>query len=218
MQGTYAAAPQGLEVAIVLHFQFIHAKVVKNNLMILKKFVMKNITLITTIIIISFSGCSKKDSKDDNNSGNISAADKISGTFNGSGKYMPDKINLGLVKGCNLPVNWESNFKTGAATVNIAKITDSTVKISLTGIFPQIIYTGVKVKTNGNTVEFGSGYYDTNSKFLTLSTFTPGYSYISAGAGACLIGLPYLSGWSPLLDNNYSFQTIGHADFSGTKQ
>jgi len=146
-----------------------------------------------------------------------SAAAKIAGTFEGSGKYMPQGINLGLVKGCTLPSGWESNFKTGNSTIDITKASDSTIMLTLTsGPFPKFSYGPMKVAATDNSVTFPSGSYIISSKKLNFSAYTEYSLYITSNV--CLIGLPYLYGFDLLGSGSYSFQTIDHVDFSGTKQ
>ncbi|MFT4094356.1 MAG: hypothetical protein QM640_12020 [Niabella sp.] len=172
------------------------------------------------LFAIICSSCSKAFDNDDanqNNNTNISAAAAIAGTYTGTGKWMPDNIHLGIYSGCVAPDGWDSNFKTGTATVNVTKITDSTVTITLAGPYPTTSYSPVTVKAGNAQITFSTGYYDTNSKFLTLSART-GRSRGYITSNACLSGLPYYSGWSALINNQYDYYTIDHVDFSGTKQ
>lgn len=182
--------------------------------------------LLMAIACLSASSCENDDDDivpSNENGQELSAADKISGLFKGTGKYMPNGIWLGNSNGCVLPTGWEGHFRTGESFANVVKLSDSTVRITLSdGPFSQIVYSSIKVKNNGNSVDFdwglrqNIGSYDVNSKFLTLSSYTNNSSYVSTNA--CLTGLPYLAGWSLFNDNNYGFQTIDHADFSGIKQ
>lgn len=171
-----------------------------------------------TLSCFFFPGCSKKASKGDNNGNtNASAADKISGTFNGTGKILPDNVSLGTYKGCVTPPGWESNFITGTSVVTISKTNDSTITLSLNGSpFPSYTYSNIKVEEVGTRINFGFGYYDSNSRFLSISRNNA--SSVFTGNPACLQGMPYYSGWSVLNDGNYAYSTHGRIDFSGTKQ
>lgn len=147
---------------------------------------------------------------------NTTSADKIAGAFKGEGKYMPGQINLGTFEGCVKSTGWESKLKTGTTTTNIVKLTDSTVRIFINGTsFASIILSTVKVKTEGNSVNFPGGYYDINTKFLTLSSGTDKTFY----SPECILGLPYVYGVKVFLTaNTYAYQTIDHVEFSGSKQ
>lgn len=182
---------------------------------------MKRILLTWIAAIFILTSCEDNNTDPSNNSdnkNNISVSASITGIYSGSGKYMPQGINLGTFEGCVVPPGWEKNLLSGSALVNISIVTDSTVNITLSGgPFSTIKYTNVKATKVANSIDLNSGYigyFDLDSKFLNLSISTG--SYIKTNA--CLQGLPYYAGWSVLSDGNYSYQTIGHIDFAGNKQ
>jgi hypothetical protein len=142
-------------------------------------------------------------------------ADKISGLFSGSGKRMPQGVLLGTYTGCVAPTGWEKNLLSGSSNATITKVSDNMVSITLAGgPFTNNTFTNVTITENASIISFGFGTYNENSKFLSISAMTG--SYISTGA--CLSGLPYYSGSSLLNNGSYTYQTIGHVDFTGTKQ
>jgi hypothetical protein len=175
--------------------------------------------VVVSLLFFICLSCSKNASKDDDNNGNTtnSAADKISGAFNGTGKKLPDNVFLGNYKGCVTPPGWESNFITGPSVVNISRINDTTITLSLNGSpFPSYTYSNIPVAESGTRINFGFGYYDTNAKFLSISRNNA--NSVFTGSPACLQGMPYYSGWSVLNDGNYAYTTHGRIDFSGTRQ
>tara|TARA_R110002033_G_scaffold162910_1_gene199773 strand:+ start:5059 stop:5868 length:810 start_codon:yes stop_codon:yes gene_type:complete len=145
----------------------------------------------------------------------LTPADKILGTYSGVGKRMPNGIILGNFSGCITPPNWDSNFITGATIVNISKVNDNTININLTGgPFTSSVYSNINITENNGIINFGFGNYSVVSKSLVISANTG--SWINTNS--CLQGLPYYYGWSALMNGVYSYQTIGHEDFTGTKQ
>lgn len=203
---------------------------------------MKNIVLMLGIIIVSFSGCSKSTSKDETNSNtNLSAADKISGLYKGTGKFLPGNISLGTTVICTPPpTDYNSLYQTGDASINISKLTDSTVKIVLlSGPFPQDTYNSILLKVAGNTIEFndslaiisrsagfiarvkiGSGYFDPATKTIAFSRPAPNFNY--SFSFSCYTGLPYYTSFSvPDASTGlmvYANYTTKRYEFSGTKQ
>ena len=59
------------------------------------------------------------------------------------------------------------------------------------------------------------GTYNYNSGYFVFSGETNDTSYITTNA--CLQGLPYYSGSSGLNNGVYTYSTLGHIDFTGTK-
>jgi len=174
--------------------------------------------VVATAILTSCEDNNTDPSNNNDNKSNVTVSATIAGTYSGTGKYMPQGIDLGTYKGCVVPVGWEKNLLSGSALVNISIITDSTINITLSGgPFSTIKYSNVKATKVAKTIDLNSGhvgYYDIDSKFLTLSILTGSYTKTNA----CLQGLPYYAGWSVLSDGNYFYQTIGHIDFTGNKQ
>lgn len=169
-------------------------------------------------ITLSLTNCKTNNDVVINNTKSI--ADNIAGLYSGTGKNMPNGILLGTYKGCVTPSGWESNLKTGASFVNISKVNDSIVNITFSGgPFSNDIYSNFKVKQNGNLISFtskySSVYFDVNSKFLSISMTTGSYTITNS----CLQGLPYYVGEQDFIDlSTYIYITVGHIDFSGTKQ
>jgi len=170
--------------------------------------------------MLLFAGCTKTSKpgspSDPDNPADTSPAGMMAGLFTGQGQYMPQGINLGSYKGCSAPAGWQDNLKKGNASVQVTKVDDNTIKISLkTGPFPGYVFDKVAVQKSGNTVSFASGAYDVDSKLLVMSSRTSKTSYLTTSA--CLVGLPYVAGWDALGTGSYNFQTIDHVDFQGTK-
>ena len=175
---------------------------------------------IILIIIISLFSCSKNDpvnnSDEDNDSNNNSPAAIIAGTFSGSGQVLPDNIALGNYKGCVEPQGWKSNFVTGQAQITISKLTDSAISLVMNGgPFKHNSYSDIRVSEKNGKIEFGFGFYDISSKFLSISRNTA--PSVFTGSPACLQGMPYYSGWDVLLNGNYVYTTHGRAEFTGYK-
>jgi hypothetical protein len=177
--------------------------------------------VISCVTITALSGCRKPDSSNNNPPQNASPADKIQGAFDGTGKYLPANINLGNTLICVSPSkDYTTLYQTGAATMNVTKLTDSTVKVEfLSGPFPIAGYPQVKVKLNGNVVEFLQGSYDINSKAIVFSAVAPNFSY--SYSANCKIGLPYYTstiapGPTGLME--YINLTIKRYEFGGQKQ
>ena len=153
---------------------------------------------------------------------NLSVADKIAGLYSGTGKYLPGGINLGNTLVCVAPpADYQSKYQSAPATVNITKLTDSSVTITLlTGPFPKDTYTALTVKESGNLIMFGSlGSYDNNTKALSFSGVAPNFSY--SYIKACQIGLPYYYSSGVILYPNpdqIAHYTIKRYEFGGTKQ
>lgn len=178
---------------------------------------MKIILSTFVIGLFLFLSCTKGDNLNltDDNTTKQSVADQISGIFYGTGKKMPQGIDLGLFKGCVTPTGWENNFVTGNSSVVVSKVNDNLVNLSFTASLNGVIYNNIKVVKNGNILNFGIGSYDINSKFLTISAMTG--SYLSSYA--CLQGLPYFYGVQTIgTPSIYAYSTIGHIDFTGTKR
>lgn len=160
--------------------------------------------------------CSKEDQPNIDPGKDTSPAGKMAGTFNGMGKKMPGGIFLGNFNGCVTPPGWENNFQVGSSSATIAKLTDTTIAISLSGgVLSSTTYSNIRVTENGTMIDFLIGNYDSYTNLLLLSV-KDGGSYITTNA--CLQGLPYYSGWSALSNGIYGYTTLGHIDFSGTKQ
>lgn len=184
---------------------------------------MKKVYYFLLIIqIFQLVSCKKDNTSNNNgNNTNLSAADKIAGLFNGTGKYLPGGVDLGYTVVCSPPpTNYQTLYQTGTATINITKLTDSTVKIGLlSGPFPQDNYPEIKVTTNGNMIQFYQGYYDINTKVILFAGTAPNYSF--SYSANCKTGLPFYSSalfpgpsGTPVYFNN----TIKRYEFSGTKQ
>lgn len=145
-----------------------------------------------------------------------SPADKISRTYSGVGKKMPNRVSLGSYSGCITPTNWESNFVTGTSTVVVTKVDDNNISIKIYGgAIETEIYSPVPVTENNGIIDFIFGTYNYNSGYFSFSRGTSDSYYISTNA--CLQGLPYYSGYSGLNNGVYFYATIGHIDFTGTK-
>lgn len=182
---------------------------------------MKKKLIIPLLIFINvfwaLPGCKKDTNSSSGNNDKRSIADQIAGVFNGTGKVLPDGIFLGNYKGCVIPTGWESNFSAGTSNVNITKVSDTLITMSISGgPFSLSTYFNIPITHNGNRINFGFGYYDTNSRFLSFSRNTADVIYTPSPS--CLQGMPYYSGGSILNDGNYGYYTHGRADFSGTKQ
>ncbi len=179
----------------------------------MKKTLSVCLILCTTVSLFNLFGCSKSS---DLSSKMTTPADKISGPFSGSGKRMQQGLLLGAYTGCITPPGCEANLITGSGNATITKVTDSTINITLSGgPFTNNAFSRVPITENAGTITFAFGSYDENSKFLSISANTG--TYLSTGA--CLTGLPYYSGWPSFTSVNvYTYQTIGHTDFTGTKQ
>jgi hypothetical protein len=190
---------------------------------------MKNIKITLCIVIFYWFGysCSSDDTLSPeidpinnslpNNAPNIaSLADKISGTYSGIGKKMPNRVSLGSYTGCVTPPNWESNFVSGTSTVVVTKIDDINVNIKIFGgAITTEIYSPIALTESNSVIDFVFGTYNYNSGYFSFSRGTSDSSYITTNA--CLQGLPYYSGSSGLNDGVYTYSTIGHIDFTGTK-
>lgn len=167
-------------------------------------------------ILVSCEKSSNDPTQNSNNDKNSSSAVEISGLFSGTGTVMPNGIALGTYSGCITPQGWESNMLKGASFVDITSATDSTINITLSGgPFSLTKYTNIKVVKAAGSISFSFGHYDVNTRFLSLSILTGSY----VNTGSCLQGLPYYYGGALVLSpGNYFYQTIGHIDFTGTKQ
>jgi len=191
--------------------------------------------------LVFYTSACKKSSDTPVDPVNKSAADQIAGFYNGSGKYLPGGLDLGNTVICTAPpTDYNSLYQTGSATVDISKLTDSTVKIVMSsGPFPQDTYSGVLLKVNGSTIEFNdtlfvrsrsagllgtvetnSGSFDPATKTISFSRIAPGYSY--SYAFSCFSGLPYYASFSVPDANTglmvYANTTIKRYVFSGTKK
>lgn len=168
--------------------------------------------LISTVTIFSFLGCNKNTSDlNDVDNSNKSLSDKIAGLYSGTGKYLPGNINLGNTIVCNSPaIDFNTLYQTSGASVNIIKITDSTVNIVMSsGPFPLDTYNDVLLKENGTTitfndslsiysssprvligkVEINSGYFDPVTNNISFSRQAPNFVYTYDRN--CYSGLPY---------------------------
>ena len=97
---------------------------------------LKTALYIITIVIINCSvfSCSSNDElTPDTDPIIVSTADKISGTYSGIGKRMPNGISLGTYSACTTPPNWELNFVTGTSSVVVTKVDDNNVSIKIFG-------------------------------------------------------------------------------------
>lgn len=177
------------------------------------------LVLISLVIVV---GCSKSSDPTDEiidpvipQTIQTTLAGKILGFFSGNGKRMPQGVSLGTYTGCVTPTGWEKNLLTGPANATVTRLTDTTVSITLAdGPFINNTFTNVRITENGSIISFSVGSYNENSKLLSISANTG--TYITTAT--CLSGLPYYSGWSALNNGTYTYQTIGHIDFTGTKQ
>ena len=154
---------------------------------------------------------------------NVSAADKMAGLFNGTGKYLPGGINLGSTLACqSAPMDYQAKYQSGASSVNITKLTDSTVTISfLSGPYPVDKYSPVLIRESGNMISFGNlGFYDSNTGVLLVSGIAPNFSY--SNIRACQVGIPFYN--SLMAPSQYprpdlvSYFTIKRYEFNGVKQ
>lgn len=170
-------------------------------------------------ILVTQTGCPGVD-KTVSPPAHLPAADKIAGMFSGTGKYLPGDISLGNTFACVAPpMDYQLKYQSGAATVNITKLTDSTITITLlTGPFPQDKYTSLIVKENGNVISLGSlGYYDTDTRALSFSGTAPNFNY--SYLKNCKTGLPYYYSTSAVPDpNQVAHFTIKRYEFGGVKQ
>lgn len=169
--------------------------------------------LITIVFLLFLLSCKKNSADPKNNNGggnNLSIAEKIAGSYTGIGKYLPGNINLGNTIVCIAPtLDYNSLYLDGAATINISKITDSTVKISLlSGPFPLETYDNILLKAVGNNIEFNdslsvisrtlgvlarieknTGFFDPATNNISFSRVAPNFP-ISYSI-SCYSGLPY---------------------------
>jgi hypothetical protein len=167
---------------------------------------------------IFFTNCTPSDSEQiDTEPVLKSPTDKISGTYTGIGKKMPNGVYLGNFSGCVTPPNWESNFVTGSSIVTVTKVDDYAVNMKISGgAITTETYSNVAVTENNGNISFLFGNYNILSGSFIFSARTNDAGYITTNA--CLQGLPYYSGWSALINGVYGYSTIGHIDFAGTKQ
>jgi hypothetical protein len=143
-----------------------------------------------------------------------SDADLMQGIYSGNGQYLPGQINLGVQSTCTT-IPYQSYLQIGAATLSVSKIDDDTVSFQYSsGSFPSIFYPKVVISKNGNIISFYGGTYNTTTKYFSFSGATPNTFYTTTSA--CLIQLPYVYGYNPL-GTGYTYQTIDHLEFSGTK-
>jgi len=173
--------------------------------------------LIAIIIAISLVSCRKEGKQQSFES----IADKISGKFNGDGKYLPGGIDLGNTVVCTLPpTDYKDLYQTGNASIEITKITDSTVKIVfVTGPFPSATYPEITIKEVGNRIEFRQGVFDSNSKTIIFEGTAPDYSY--SYSRSCNAGLPYYASFlfpGPTGFPEYFNTSIKRYEFEGMKQ
>jgi len=206
---------------------------IAKSILILTKRVL--VTCLTLFIVSCTKDTGSKNDANGNDNTKKSAADLIAGIYTGDGKYLPDGVSLGNYTSCIVPPTLESTFKKGTATVNIIKLTDSTVKVIFSGtVFPTttIAVWGVTLNNSNTEVSLSSGSflgtllrsgsYDITTKFLTFTnTLGTGDDYLIPGGSAsdCKIGYPYYLGYDFRPSNgNYQYVTIRHLDFTGTKQ
>ncbi|MEI2759098.1 MAG: hypothetical protein V9G42_06640 [Bacteroidia bacterium] len=143
-----------------------------------------------------------------------SNADLMQGNYSGNGQYLPGQINLGTNSACTT-FPYSSYLQIGATTLNINKIADDTITLQYSSsAFPSIFYTNTPITKNGNVISFYGGTYNVSTKYFSFSGGTPNTIYMTTSA--CLIQLPYVYGYNPL-GTLYTYQTIDHLEFSGTK-
>ena len=182
------------------------------------------IFVLLTAGVVCLSSCTSKETIEPPN---LSAAEKVVGLFKGSGSYLPGGLSLGNTVVCTTPAkDYRTLFETGNATINILKLTDSTVTINLTsGPFPQDSYSPVKLTENGSAIIFSlgnlfsAGFFDTNTKAISFSARAPNFSYTFLRN--CQNGMPYYSSTSVILFPNpdqIGHFTIKRYEFGGTKQ
>ena len=144
-----------------------------------------------------------------------SPASRISGTYKGIGKKMPNGVFLGSFSGCIEPINWEDHFIQGTFTVLVTRLENNSVKIKISGSsIPTEIYAPVAVSEDRGIIEFAYGSYDYGIDSFELSKGI-GNSYNDTNA--CLRGMPYYYGLSASTNDFYSYSTLGHIDFTGSK-
>ncbi len=103
-----------------------------------------------------------------------SLAEKVSGTFTGTGKYMPPNINLGDAYSCFVP-NITSYLNAGNATCVISEIDSNTVNITLYGS----LYT-VSFSRNYTIVSSGNTITDTNANTFTYYLSSKQLNFLSS--------------------------------------
>jgi hypothetical protein len=118
------------------------------------------------------------------------------------------------------PLDYQSKYQSKQSTVNITKLTDTTVTISfLTGPYPVDKYTPVTVKEVGDMISFGSlGFYDTNTQVLLVSGVAPNFGYSTLRA--CQAGIPFYTAVivsPPPGTDLIGYFTIKRYEFSGSK-
>lgn len=167
---------------------------------------------------IFFTNCTPSESEQiDNEPVLKSPADKISGTYTGIGKKMPNGVYLGTYSACITPPNWESNFITGTSIIIVTKSNDNTVNIIISGgVIPTETYSNIAVTESNGNINFKYGFYNINSGYFVFSGGTKATIY--GTTNACLQGLPYFTGQEIFVTGGYYFETEEHIDFNGTKQ
>jgi len=197
----------------------------------------KSIFLLS-LVCISFLSCKKTGSAEINSSS--SAADKIAGSYTGLGQYLPGNIDLGNTLNCGSPsTDYNTLYQSGTASINIIKVSDSTVNIILSsGPFPKDTFNKVLLKARGSMIQFSdslaihsrtaglvdiveinAGTFDPSSNTLSFSRQAPGVAY--SFSTNCISGLPYyystftFDGTTGL--NVYFNTTIKRYVFNGTK-
>jgi hypothetical protein len=189
-------------------------------------------SLFIFIGVFLFASCTK--SSVDPSSNNLtkttapaSLADQISGTFTGTGKNMPSAVIIGSsLNGCITPPELNNYLETGTAQLDISKVSDSTVRITfIGGPFTASESYLENITKSGNSIILRAGLpeealtYDISTKEISVGVDTPTYfDNTLVFSSACQQGLPYYFGFLIIGTNKIDFESLGYAEFSGTKQ
>ena len=174
------------------------------------------------------SACTKNGSTPSSNkttTTSVTIADQISGSFSGTGKRLAAGINLGTYSGgCIVPSGWQNNTATGTATLDIAKIDSTEIRLTFVGgpflgsdsYVKNIVKSGNSIILSGSSAFPGEALtYDIDTKLISAAIF-PGTSYY-VPSPACTTGLPYYYGVLNIVNLEYTYITLGNIAFAGTK-
>lgn len=206
---------------------------IKKPAMDLKRLIL-NLPLVIFFVLaaVFLPGCSKSSAGKNTNDSTVttppkplSLTDQISGTYSGNGKKIPQAVNLGRFTGCVVPTGWENNLVSGAGSVDISKFGDSSVHLVFSGgPFSASDAYNLNITKSGNSIILPPNYpipgvalsYDINTKNLSVAVNTASSYYVPPSS--CTQGLPYYYGAPSIpFDGSYVYLSIGHIEFSGTK-
>lgn len=175
--------------------------------------------LITGFVLI-LSSCTPNRDTGSPNTNNTTLAQIVTGTYSGSGKYMPHLQTIGTKTLTCIVPDWVGTLKSGTAATIVSIINDSTVNVVLTGsIYSNSFNSNFILVKNGNEVSDRRGnikyYIDTKSLQFAFSN-----TIIQVGGGCTAVNKYYYVSEGPITvpaTPRYSYASIGNWEFIGKK-